>query len=696
MINFHANVNNLDSFAEQENDDVSDEISNINNHDTDEIRSETENILVFGNTFSSITEPGISDDELHEKIRTLNKIQRQIFEVVNDWVRTYVKGLACNAHHKIKPIHIFLTGSAGRGKPLLITTISDMLNKALSYRARNLEKDKYLILAPTGVAAINIEGNTIHSAVGIPADRNFTKNISKLSDKKKCMLRNKPSELSVIVIDEISMVSNKLLLHIHQRLTEIFGCADDIPFAGISVIACGDFYQLPPIQARPVYAEYKDALLNLSHCWKHFKIAELTEVMRQRGDQHLIELLNNIRVGKLETRHEDLLKSKFISPNDPHYPKNAIHIFAENQSASEHNKKMLNSITSDEINIEAIDKIPENIPVQLVQNFNSRTQMETGGLARNLLLKLHAKVMLTSNIDVSDKLINGQIGTVHRLKTDSSGNVTRIYLKMEDIYTGLKAMRTDPYAIQENVVPINRVEKEIKFNKHNPSSPSMKRLQFPLMLSWACTVHKVQGKKFDKIVVCFDLLKQRAFHSGQIYVALSRVTSLDGLYLTGTFAKSTIKSDTRATEQYNYMREHSKLTQKETGVISENSIMVTLLNTRSYNKHKNDIRSDRVLMESDLLCLTETQIPLNSHFDSKLDYFTLIPNNNVDKFSRLLVGHNETIELFDIVKIPGAIFFRMTKRTFHENAINVLLLYRGNLKPQGFLFDFTITIYCPS
>ncbi|XP_057305364.1 uncharacterized protein LOC130642292 [Hydractinia symbiolongicarpus] len=482
---------------------------------------------------------------MHSKPRFL--LVSQVFvNKCDKWLpyRTYVKGLACNAHHKIKPIHIFLTGSAGCGKSHLITTISDMLNKALSYRAGNLEKDKILILAPTGVAAINIEGNTIHSALGIPADRSFTKNISKLSDKKKCMLRNKLSELRVIVIDEISMVSNKLLLHIHQRLTEIFGCADDIPFAGISVIACGDFYQLPPIQARPVYAEYKNSLLNLSHCWKHFKIAELTEVMRQRGDQHFIELLNNIRVEKLETRHKDLLKSKFISPNDPHYPKNATYIFAENQSASERNKKMLNSITSDEINIEVIDKIPENIPVQLVQNLNTRTQMETGGLARNLLLKLHAKVMLTSHIDVPDKLINGQIGTVHRLKTD-----TRIYMKMEDIYTGLKAMRTDPYAIQENVVPINRGEKEIKFNKHNPSSPSMKRLQFLLMLSWACTVHKVQRKTIDKIVVCLDLLKQRAFHSGQNYVALSRVTSLDSLYLTGTFAKSTIKSDTRATDQ---------------------------------------------------------------------------------------------------------------------------------------------------
>ncbi|XP_057294661.1 uncharacterized protein LOC130623196 [Hydractinia symbiolongicarpus] len=201
-----------------------------------------------------------------------------------------------------------------------------MLNKALSYLAGNLEKDKILILTPTGVATINVEGNTIHSALGIPVDRSFTKNISKL---KRCMLRNKLSELNIIVIDEISMVSNKLLLHIHQRLTEIFGCSDDIPFAGISVIACGDLYQLPPIQARPIYTDYKDVLLNLSHCWKYFKIAELTEVMRQRGDQRLIELLNNIRVGNLETQHEDLLKSKFIFQNDPNYPEDAIYIFAE-------------------------------------------------------------------------------------------------------------------------------------------------------------------------------------------------------------------------------------------------------------------------------------------------------------------------------------------------------------------------------
>jgi len=162
---------------------------------------------------------------------------------------------------------------------------------------------------------------------------------------------------------------------------------------------------------------------------------------------------------------------------------------------------LIKSINLPEINIEAVDKIPKNIPASQIRNLYNRSQMETGGLAQNLILKLQAKVMLTSNIDVSDKLINGQIGTVYK-RTNSCGNVIKIYLKMDDNAAELKAMRTDAYVMQENVVPIDKVKKEIKFNRYSPSSPSMKRLQYPLMLYWACTVHKVQGKTFDKIVYC--------------------------------------------------------------------------------------------------------------------------------------------------------------------------------------------------
>ena len=93
---------------------------------------------------------------------------------------------------------------------------------------------------------------------------------------------------------------------------EIFGCSSDIPFAGISVIACGDFYQLPPIQQRPVYAKFDDVMLNISHCWRLFKIAELTKVMRQTSDQESITLLNNIRNGNIIENDEKILKPKFI------------------------------------------------------------------------------------------------------------------------------------------------------------------------------------------------------------------------------------------------------------------------------------------------------------------------------------------------------------------------------------------------
>ena len=135
------------------------------------------------------------------------------------------------------------------------------------------------------------------------------------------------------------MVSNKLLLNVHQRLVKIFGCSPDILFAGISVIPCRDFYQLPSIQQRPVYAKCDDVMLNISHCWRLFKIAELTVVMRQRVDQELITLLNNIRTGNITENSEKILKSKFIEKSDHSYCNEAFHIWAENDPVEKHNKK---------------------------------------------------------------------------------------------------------------------------------------------------------------------------------------------------------------------------------------------------------------------------------------------------------------------------------------------------------------------
>ena len=140
----------------------------------------------------------------------------------------------------------------------------------------------------------------MHSALGIPVDCRGLQ-VPKLSNKRKSTLRLKLEELKVIIIDEISMVSNKLLLYIHQRLLDIFGYSNNCnkPFAGITTIVVGDLYQLPPVLQRPVFADYYDELFNIYHLWREFQMCELTEVMRQKGDTRLIKLLNNLREGTL-------------------------------------------------------------------------------------------------------------------------------------------------------------------------------------------------------------------------------------------------------------------------------------------------------------------------------------------------------------------------------------------------------------
>ena len=104
------------------------------------------------------------------------------------------------------------------------------------------------------------------------------------------------------------MVSNRLLLFVHHRLVEIFGCSNDNPFAGLAVI----LWRLPPIQARTIYSDYKDTWQNLVHMWKLFKIAELSQVMRQKGDTRLIDMLNNVMTSTLSKEDEKQLKSKFV------------------------------------------------------------------------------------------------------------------------------------------------------------------------------------------------------------------------------------------------------------------------------------------------------------------------------------------------------------------------------------------------
>ena len=666
---------NLDAFGQQENEEVDDimfnQNSNLQNYEDQEQRQSTENLAPLSRRTNII-----SDIELFEKIRSLNTRQRNIFEVVFSWTKTFVKSRNAKKVKPLQPLYLFLTGEGGCGKSHLLKTIYLALTRILLHKGGEPDKPRVLKLAPTGVAAINIDGTTIHSGLGIFSNGEC----SPLSDKLRTSLRNKLSEVSVIIVDEISMVSNVLLLNIHLRLSEIFGVKSSIPFAGKMLIVCGDLFQLPPVMGSRVYSEGKNLLAKMLRLWQSFKFAELTEVMRQRGDTVFIDLLNNVRVGKLSESDISILRSRIINDTDKNYPHEALHLYAENTPVLEHNERRLDCLETPLFTIHAIDEIPRNVSASLVNAALERKQSETGGLARILKLKIGAKVMLTSNIDIEDRLINGQIGTIYNIITQDSG-VTKIFIEFQDPMAGLKKKANNPYGRIHNVVPIERTETEIHIHKNISSSPAIKRTQFPLKLSWACTVHKVQGLSLQEVVVNFNLLRQRRFNPGQLYVALSRVTTLNGLYLTGNFDETAFKADEKAFTEYDRLRAECVLPDVPLMECSPDSLTITLLNTRSLRKHAVDIKSNQHLMETDLLCLTETHI-LPTHdvddINAELDPLTIVYRNCMDKFQSTAICYNrnavveEGYEMFEDVFL-----FNLLKPTLSETRIiSVCLIYR--------------------
>ena len=319
---FLNNQNTLqsNSFELQENEEVLNEYrndeSNENCHDSH-----------LNITSGPSTEPVLlSDDDINVRIRGRNNQQRDLFTFVHKWAIDYVKNLNCQTPIRIDPFKLFVTGGGGVGKSHLLITIVHSVRKILMYKGGEPSKERILVLAPTGVAAVNVNGTTLHSGLVIPTRGK----LYPLSDKTKTSLRIKLSCIELIVIDEISMVSNKLFREVDLRLRKIFCC--DLLFGGKPIILCGDLYQLPPVQGKPVYVTDKTHIQGILgfDLWREFSMAELTEVMRQRDDINFVQLLNQIRIGKLDEESTNLLKSRFVGFNNLQYPQETIHIYAEN------------------------------------------------------------------------------------------------------------------------------------------------------------------------------------------------------------------------------------------------------------------------------------------------------------------------------------------------------------------------------
>ena len=224
--------------------------------------------------------------------------------MVHAWAKEYIK----YEGHNVEPIHIFLSGSGGAGKSHLVKVIYNAISKTWLYHCKDPEKPRVLLLGPTAISAVNMGGTTIHSGIGIKPGINLLD----LNEKSKAALRNSLSEVKLLIIDELSMVSSDLWTDIDSRLGEIFAVIPKKEFSGLSVMTVVDLLQLPSIRGKLIFSQFSDKdstkhLLGLQ-LWHLFRYPELTEVVRQ-NDKLFVDLLNKVRVGNIDDDVEKLLKA---------------------------------------------------------------------------------------------------------------------------------------------------------------------------------------------------------------------------------------------------------------------------------------------------------------------------------------------------------------------------------------------------
>uniref|UniRef100_A0A3Q3GL43 ATP-dependent DNA helicase n=1 Tax=Kryptolebias marmoratus TaxID=37003 RepID=A0A3Q3GL43_KRYMA len=453
--------------------------------------------------------PKLSPDLIRQMYRSLNETQASIFYTIRDWCLQRVWG------DNPEPFFYFLKGGAGCGKSHVIKYVYQEATKLLRQLPRfrdigDMSQPTVLLTAFTGTAAYNILGKTLHSILKLPKSlKPPYKGLGNSLDELRAVLSN----VEILIIDEISMISKELFAYVHWRFQQIKG--NTRPFGGISVLAVGDFYQLPPLGGAKSLCVTEDGVLDIWN--ENFQMVSLTEIMRQRDDRAFAELLNRIRVkGKADLLSEDdktLLIQTVTDPKD--CPMDVLHIFATNKQVDTHNAAVVASLGTVIVDIPAEDYKRETKTGNMIKH-GWCVKGKNRDLPDNIQAGLGIRVMIIRNLDVEDGLVNGTFGNIADIVTSTkNGAVTLIGLKLDNPTAGrTKKMRGKP----DDFVYIERFEEQT-------SIKGVVQHQFPIKLAFGCTAHKVQGMTIKSAAVSL----KRIFEPGMAYVALSRTTSLEGL-----------------------------------------------------------------------------------------------------------------------------------------------------------------------
>ena len=546
----------------------------------------------------------VTTQEWLNMILSLNEEQKPVHQFVLEWCTKM--SLTYKTTQRPDPFHLFLTGGAGVGKSHVIKTIVQTVRRRLNV-GQSEDDVTVMVCAYMGSAAFNVDGYTLHSSFHLPLNEKKNDDYIRLSNEQLSTMRSKLGNLCLLIIDEISMVGSDQLLAIHRRLAEIMN--SDEPFGGVSVLAVGDLYQLPPVGHFPIYTPPSDPLAALyGSLWKkHFKIIELTQIMRQKNDVLFANALNRLRTEEQTEEDIELINTRNVDNLGVPAPPEALHIYALNKDVDAHNEKMLNQLGGQIITIQSIDSKTDH---QTGRIDNISLGKKESGLWKEIKVAIGARVMLTKNVDVSDGLANTAMGTVTGFippppASDhpdfSTYRPKYILVHFDEDRVGRRRKQKLKHLIPDGVsVPIAAIEVLAKYKR-----VCSKRVQFPLALAWAITIHKAQGKTVDKLVVSVD----GSFRCGQLYTALSRVKTIDGLYILGEFKANKVKADTRSKEEMERLKLNSpfKVSIPVTVTVSPALFFrMSVININSLKPHFRCLAADQSVMCSDVVTLTET------------------------------------------------------------------------------------------
>ncbi len=409
--------------------------------------------------------------------------------------------------------NIFITGRAGTGKSLLLTVFTQAAIK------------RTLKMAPTGIAALNIGGATVHSVFGY---KNLVSaSLEEIDGKTLILPRGKKEVLEkteTIIIDEVSMLRSDIVEKMDRILKIV--CSNAKPFGGKQMIFIGDPFQLPPIANKEEKYYLKDKFGGIyfycpvSYKKGDFAFVELGVNHRQNNDPAFFNILNHIREGRVRSEDIKELNDRVsdLNSEEDEYDR-SIRLFATRKEVDLINEDCLKRIPGNEYSFETkiVYSKYDNPSYSIESNFP---------IPSVLKLKVGANVMFVKN-DLDRRWVNGTVGIIRHIKNDVvivAVNGLNVTVKKEE-FTQNEAKYENGKIKYEEVVKVE---------------------QYPLVLAYAMTIHKSQGMTYKKIAC--DL--SNCFESGQEYVALSRAVSLKGLKLLSPIRKENIEVDHNTTNFY--------------------------------------------------------------------------------------------------------------------------------------------------